>query len=238
MKKTLLLTLIAGFASISLFADTAQDIAVQYREAREASGLTQSVFFASDADNITLAQEVATNISQGGELTPEKQSLLSAYAHFLYVQNEKNDAYAMWRLAQVYSNVFFIRFAITENEIIANQELLARPNNFRQIKLHAAPRLNKPELVTLIGNKLVGKGIVPLEETRANLGVNTWVAWFDGRVRELAQAGNFTEAITLLNNELIGLISLDDVTDDVKSRIQALEAQAAIYNRMASRVAN
>lgn len=199
-----------------------------YSEARVASGLAPTLFFQSDPDHVLLAQDIVTALEAQEDVSSPGGTIVSLYAGQTYAAGDTETAYALWRLAGHYGNIFFIRHAITEQEIL-DHLLGVSAHVFRQVKGHAAPRLGKPELVDTVGASLIGTGILSGPTDRAHRAANAWVQWFDAKVLASEKA----EALEMLASEIKGLLANRQEDNPAWSaRLSSLQGTYAVLSRL------
>lgn len=230
--KTLLIALLAfaaGILTAGADTPTLDERTAAYVEARVASGLSSTAFFASDPDHLTFGADLLAASQGETELTSVQRTILSIYASTLHRQGEHEAAAVVYRAAQAWTSIIFLYYYATEEEILEHA-LGAGVSVYRAVKTKAAPRLGKPELVDIVGESLIGTGITPGPNNSANRPANDWVEWFDSKVASLSQTDtveSLEQAIAMLWNETIGLEAKPE-SEARNQRIYALRAARAL----------
>lgn len=228
-KITLMLVALLGVTS-SLSADTPtlEERITAFSEAHAASGLGLTAFFQSDPDHALLAQDIVTALEAQEEVPSRGRVIVNRYAAEAFRDGDAEAAYSLWRLSGNYGNIYFVRYAMTKQEIL--DHLLGKgPDVFRQVKDHAAPRLNDPSLVDTVGESLIGTGILPGPNERPYRAANDWVQWFDAKVL----ASEKEEALEMLSAEIKGLLAKPQEDNPAWSaRLSSLQGTYAVLSRL------
>lgn len=206
LKALFTFTLLALAGTLTLSADT-PTLSERAAEISAGRGSITIAEYVASVDDFEAVAQALVSASSERELTAPERTVLTWYASSLPAGSEQE---AVYRAADAYHSVSFIRSYITEAEI--QSKLIAKghvsPQRIIQIR-QAATRLGKPAIVEAYMEALIGRGFyVPSEGARLQRDTGFYVSWFDERCNKLAAQDT--------------VAALEQVTAEVWSEIVAL----------------